>query len=508
MKKTLSMILTLMLVSMLFTGTVLAKPNDVKVNGQKVLIQEQIKMSVQIEYQAYCSNKPSQAKSPFADINQHWATQYITDMSAVGLLKGYPDGTFKPNQQLTQAEALSLAVRVADEDAVESDTELTEEDDSELADVPAWVRGDAGKAAKKGIIKLNRFHSAKQASRAQTAVMVAKALGLEPVDTADMPFKDGLLISREDVGYILALYEEGIIKGTPNGNFNPNSSITRAEMATILQKLLEKSEIESVTLPETATVEQGKSVTLEAAVKYGDGTTDKEVTWSTSDAALATVENGVVTAASDAVGTVYITATATRGETIKSAVCAVTIVEAVPVISGVLTSTDNVGGHDGKVYEEYVLKADDVQISLAEDMVKSITLQQEGSDAIQLTPNTDTSLWFNVQHETGKYTLTVIDINDKKYEASIDWTAPTAVSAVATGEEKEQDGNTYVEYKLGDLDLSSFTNMYQIKPDGQVAELTASSDTNLWFQTNGQVSGEHLFLIEKDGIWSSSSITI
>jgi hypothetical protein len=338
--------------------------------------------------------------------------------------------------------------------------------------------------------------------------MIAKALGLEPVDTSNMPFKDGLLISKDDAGYILALYQEGILTGSPNGNFNPNSAITRAEMASMLDRLLNKSELESVSLSGPATVEQGKSITLEAIVKYADGSTDSQVSWLSSDTALATVKNGVITAAADKIGIVTITATASRGELSKSATHTVTIVEKQQVITGILKDTGNVGSHDGQVYEEYILEANATPISLAQDKVKSITLQKEGSNLIQLSANTDSSLWFNVQRESGEYTLRVVDINDKSYVATLDWAAPTAVTATATGNNRELDGNRYVEYKLGNLDLSTFNSMHQIKPDGQVVGFTVSSDTNLWFQTNGQISGEHIFLIQKNDLWYSSKISI
>jgi hypothetical protein len=66
-----------------------------------------------------------------------------------------------------------------------------------------------------------------QADRALVAVWVAKAMQLDPVDTSEMPYSDYLLISKEDLGYILALYKEGLMVGTPDGKFNPNSKITR-----------------------------------------------------------------------------------------------------------------------------------------------------------------------------------------------------------------------------------------------------------------------------------------
>jgi len=537
MKKTLTLILALLLVCV-FTTTALAgtdkgkawgKDNPKKVvetqknnspgkekgwqqNSKKVekvfkkSLQEKLKKSLLDQYRAEKQKKNKARTWKFSDIYQHWAAQCIDEMAAIGLLKGYPDGTFKPDQKLTQAEALSLVMRVI---ADAADVTIEDADEDDLSAIPEWVRNDCRKAAYKGIIKLNRFHAGVQASRAETAVMIAKALGLEPVDTSNMPFKDGILISKEDVGYILALYEEGILSGDPNGNFNPNSAITRAQMASMLQRLLDKGEIDSITLPATAIVEQGKSITLEAIVKYSDGSTDNNVEWESSDTTLATVnDDGVVTAADDKTGVVTIKATASRGSSTMSASCKVTIVEKNEIITGVLEETGEVGSHDGKVFQEYTLEADGERISLDKDKVKSITLQKKGSEAVTLTPNSDNNLWFNVQHETGEYTLTVVDKDDKVYEAVIDWVAPFEVAAIATGNSGEKDGNKYVEFRLGDLNLSSFDYMFQIKPNGEAVELTANSDTNLWFKTNNQVKGTHVFLVRKNDVWYYAKISI
>lgn len=456
MKKTLTLVLALLLVAV-FTTTALAHPGNGKVgpnsSGKKVVetkkviptgqqkkelkdsnqIEKAIKKSLQEQYRV-TKEKPEKVKvKRFRDTYRHWATQCIEEMAAIGLLTGYPDGSFKPDQKLTQAEALSLVMRIAAEEAgitIKEDV-AENEDQSKVADIPAWVRADADKAAKKGIIKLNRFHSAVQASRAQTAVMIAKALGLEPVDTSNMPFKDDILISPEDVGYILALYEEGIISGHPNGNFNPNSAITRAEMAAILQKLLDKDEPEEE--PEDETPQD---------------------------------------------------------------------------IDGTFGTTSKIGVHDGKVYQEYKFVVDGQQVSLAQDNVKSITMQKEGEDPVELTPNTDKTLWFNVQRESGKYTIKVVDKDDNSYEAVLDWLAPKEVAATATGRSGEHDSNSYIEYKIGDLNLSSFTCMYQIRPNGEVAELTANTDTNLWFKTNDQITGKHIFLINIENVWYFTSISI
>ena len=98
---------------------------------------------------------------------------------------------------------------------------------------------------------------------------------------------------------------------------------------TVSKKVIEVSSIE---LDKTrAQLKAGETVTLTATVKPDD-TTDKTVTWSTSDASVATIDNGVVTAIK--VGTATITAKAGN----KTATCAITVV-ATPVTSITLDRT-------------------------------------------------------------------------------------------------------------------------------------------------------------------------
>ncbi|MBF7081757.1 S-layer homology domain-containing protein [Desulfallas sp. Bu1-1] len=225
-------------------------------------------------------NEGKETRIMFKDAERHWAQKSIRNMAAIGLFSGYGDGTFKPDNPISQAETIALLMRlvplentssgdsvagdgsgdgtveesssetveVGDTgsedagDAVEDNTNTDTEDAEDLAGVPGWAKQSVGRAAQLGILNMNRFHSQVQATRAQAAVWIAKTLGLEPVDVSDMPFADGLLIAREDAGYILALYKEGLISGLPGGKFNPNSAITRAEMAVLIERILTRQE--------------------------------------------------------------------------------------------------------------------------------------------------------------------------------------------------------------------------------------------------------------------------
>jgi len=210
------------------------------------------------------------SKKKFNDTNNHWADKYISLIQQMGLVNGYEDGSFKPDDNVSSVEAVAMVINLTDAvegtdtnsepDAAEVGTEpsvvIEETTDTDSTDTPEWAKNYTKKAAALNIINLNRFHSEVQASRAQVAVMFAKAMNLEPLDTQSVNFNDGVLINSEDVGYILALKEAGIIKGGPDGNFNPNSSITRAEMATIVARIVETTsgiEVTDTTTPDTTT---------------------------------------------------------------------------------------------------------------------------------------------------------------------------------------------------------------------------------------------------------------
>lgn len=53
----------------------------------------------------------NEAKSNFTDMAGHWADKYVAYAASLGLVNGYPDGTFKPNQTVSYAEAATMMVR-------------------------------------------------------------------------------------------------------------------------------------------------------------------------------------------------------------------------------------------------------------------------------------------------------------------------------------------------------------------------------------------------------------
>lgn len=182
--------------------------------------------------------------SDYTDTKAHWGSQSIKKAKALGLLKGYEDGSFKPDATLSSLEATVIAVRVAENLSVGDTTTTTttdaDTDTDEDAAVPDWSKPSVDKAKALKIINVNRFHSQVQATRAEAAIMLAKALKLEPVASTELPFPDVATMTAEDIGYLLALQQAGVIHGSPDGKFNPNSSLTRAEIAAMLANIADQ----------------------------------------------------------------------------------------------------------------------------------------------------------------------------------------------------------------------------------------------------------------------------
>jgi hypothetical protein len=164
----------------------------------------------------------------------HWAGKQIGDWVTKGLIKGYPDGTFKPDNSITRAEFMSLVNRsfgfVADVHIEFSDVSPTD-----------WFAGEVAKAASVGYIagyKDGTVRPNKMISRQEAAVMVTRILKLD-LSTASSQasnFKDANEIPSWSKGAVCTLAAKGIMNGYPDGSFQPGTLISRAEAVVILDR--------------------------------------------------------------------------------------------------------------------------------------------------------------------------------------------------------------------------------------------------------------------------------
>ncbi len=176
---------------------------------------------------------PQASAANLNDISGHWAQSQIENLVSKDIIKGYPDNTFKPEKAITRAE---LAVIVNKAFSFTNTTDINFKD-VKSADwfAPEIAKAKAAgyiSGYPDGTMKPNQ-----NISRQEAAVMIAKAAKLD-TSTAALQFKDAATIGAWSRASIAAAVQAGYIKGYPDGKFLPLQSIKRAEAATIISLVI------------------------------------------------------------------------------------------------------------------------------------------------------------------------------------------------------------------------------------------------------------------------------
>lgn len=161
--------------------------------------------------------------NPYRDVKESdWHYEYVRELSWHSIIKGYDDGTFRPDNTLTAGEALKLLLVTA----LGIDPGNSPEGH--------WASNYLAMAESMGCLAPGEITDLDAPiGRLSIAKVAAIAMGLE-LKTGPTPFAD------VDDTYALTLYEARIITGEIVGNqrnFNPSGSITRAEMSAIVSRL-------------------------------------------------------------------------------------------------------------------------------------------------------------------------------------------------------------------------------------------------------------------------------
>jgi len=113
----------------------------------------------------------------FTDSSKNWAHKYIELANSLNIASGYPDGTFRPNKNITRAELIALLVRAYH---LSEEKQLTKPDSVLFKDVPAnhWARKAIITASLLNIVKgyNGNFKPNDNATRAESFVMVLRGL--------------------------------------------------------------------------------------------------------------------------------------------------------------------------------------------------------------------------------------------------------------------------------------------------------------------------------------------
>lgn len=176
------------------------------------------------------------ANQSFSDISRHWAKDSITSIAALGYLKGYPDGTYRPDNTMTRAEFITALI--ASLGAQHNDTITSNFNDT----TKHWAKTQINEAVRRGILKPweypNGLNPDGPIKRSEVAAMLVRAKGSN-ITTAKVTFKDDATVQQSDYrDYIRTACALKLMSGYPDGEFKPFNSMTRAQVATVLKTFL------------------------------------------------------------------------------------------------------------------------------------------------------------------------------------------------------------------------------------------------------------------------------
>ncbi|TXK85257.1 S-layer homology domain-containing protein [Paenibacillus sp. N3.4] len=182
----------------------------------------------------------------FIDMNGHWAAQYVDRLAGRNVVDGFEDRTFRPDQSVTRVQLVKM---IADALALKATGTPTYFADSNL--LPDWAKDTIAQAAQEGLIQGYEekgsawFKPNQPLTRAELAVILSRVLDRNAVHASKgvAAFTDQKDIPEWAQPAVMAVSGANIVSGYPDGSFRQAGYVTRAEAAKMIYMLLESLHI-------------------------------------------------------------------------------------------------------------------------------------------------------------------------------------------------------------------------------------------------------------------------
>ncbi|WP_208607618.1 S-layer homology domain-containing protein, partial [Paenibacillus pectinilyticus] len=218
------------------TQTPTPEPTKPKVDVFKSSVVNEVNLIKAIESMVAEANKTNQFTKS-TDTKGHWAEKTIDTFMKLHAINGYGDGQFKPNGNITRAEFAALISRIFNiSGGTNHSVSLSDVSNHWAADaieklVSAGVLGGYGDGT---------FKPDQTISREEIVIILTRIVNLDNVnkDTSKGKFKDISRASSYALNAIKDAAEAGIITGKNDGEFDPQGNTTRAEALTVILNVL------------------------------------------------------------------------------------------------------------------------------------------------------------------------------------------------------------------------------------------------------------------------------
>ncbi|MFE4573367.1 S-layer homology domain-containing protein [Paenibacillus chitinolyticus] len=183
----------------------------------------------------------------FGDVANHWAKQAVGDMGSRMVIDGTGNGMFSPDRDITRAEFAAIIVRGL---GLKAENGATPFSDVKSTDWYSSVVNTAYAYHLIGGFEDGTFRPMDRITREQAMVVLSKAmaitrlkanLSVQSTDAILRPYGDTAAVSAWALSSVADNVQAGIVSGRSGNQLAPKDYITRAEVAKIIQGLLQKS---------------------------------------------------------------------------------------------------------------------------------------------------------------------------------------------------------------------------------------------------------------------------
>ena len=171
--------------------------------------------------------------SRFRDLGNHWATAYIEALADRGLVKGYPDNTYRPNEPINRAQFAALVAASYSTPPVRAAVNFV--------DVPPthWASRAIDQAQRQGFLggyPDQTFRPEQGMVRVQAMVAVATGLKLPPAPASTLGvYRDRAQIPSYAIDALASATQAGMVINHPDpAQLRPLETMTRAEVAVLI----------------------------------------------------------------------------------------------------------------------------------------------------------------------------------------------------------------------------------------------------------------------------------
>ncbi|MEI6065381.1 MAG: S-layer homology domain-containing protein, partial [Pseudanabaena sp. ELA748] len=192
------------------------------------------------------------AQVAFNDVpSSYWAQTFIQELATRNIIKGFPDGSFRPNDPVTRAQFAAILSQSINKSPIRSSTDFV--------DLPStyWATPAIQKAYTIGFMSGypgSLFKPNENIQRVQILVALANGLSFapaKPIETTLQTYSDATVIPSYARSSVAAATENNLVVNYPNIKFlNPTQPATRAEVAAfVYQALVRSGQIQAINSP-------------------------------------------------------------------------------------------------------------------------------------------------------------------------------------------------------------------------------------------------------------------